>query len=206
MLRLIWEFERRMKKAFVSRSGSRARCEAGNVEPHDVAILVRMRADEVEAQLSPHLKRAVSGCGTSHATSGDIAIQDLLGEDLTHVLLRLLRLGAAERSPGNWNAALRDLQFFEAVDPYDEAGLQRLQQRLQKFVRENRRAVRRLDPVPDSAAEVAQAALDFVGAQVLRQAFPSYQQPARFRSCLERIHALLRESSRTRGNLVRCSG
>ena len=27
--------------------------QAGNVEPHDVAILVRMRADEVEGQLSP---------------------------------------------------------------------------------------------------------------------------------------------------------
>lgn len=107
---------------------------------------------------------------------GDIAIQDLLGEDLTHVLLRLLRLGAAERSPKNWNAALRDLQFLEAVDLADEARLQRLQQRLQEFVREIRRAMRHLDPVPDYALEVAQLALDFVGVQVLRRAFPSYQR------------------------------
>ncbi len=88
------------------------------------------------------------------------------------MLLRLLRLGATERSPKPWNANLRDLQFLEAVDSVDEAGLQRLQLRLQVFVREIRLTLQRLDAVQDSAAEAAQAALDFVGAQVLRRAFP----------------------------------
>ena len=74
-----------------------------------------------------------------------------------------MRLGATERSPENWNAALLDLQFLEAVDPADETGQQLLQERLQKFVREMRRTLRRLDPFPESAAEAAQAALDFIG-------------------------------------------
>jgi hypothetical protein len=43
-----------------------------------------------------------------------------------------------------------------------------------------RRTLRRLDPVPDSAAEAAQAALDFIGTDVLRQAFPSYQRQPDF--------------------------
>jgi superfamily I DNA/RNA helicase len=124
---------------------------------------------------------------------GDIAIQDLLGEDLTQILLRLLRLGTAERSPENWNAALRDLQFLEAVDAADEAGLRRLQQRLQVFVREIRRTLRRLDPIPDSSTESARAALDFIGAAVLRRAFPSYQRQPDFDRVWNGFVLLLRE-------------
>lgn len=154
--------------------------QAGNVEPHDVAILVRMRADEVEGQLSPAFEARGLRLRNVARNVGDIAIQDLLGEDLTQILLRLLRLGAADRSPENWNAAMRDLQFLEAVDPADEVGLQRLQQRLQAFVREIRRILRRLDPVPDFATEAARAALDFIGAQVVRRVFPSYQRQPDF--------------------------
>jgi superfamily I DNA/RNA helicase len=114
--------------------------QAGNVEPHDVAILVRMRVDEVESQLSPAFEARGLRLRNVARNMGDIAIQDLLGEDLTQILLRLLRLGATERSAENWNAALRDLQFLEAVDPTDEVGQQRLQQCLQAFVREIRPA------------------------------------------------------------------
>ena len=167
--------------------------QVGNVEPHDVAILVRMRADEVEARLSPAFEARGLKLRNVARNVGEIAIQDLLGEDLTQMLLHLLRLGATERSPENWNAALRDLQFVEAVDPTDETRLRRLQRRLQAFVRVIRRAMRRLDPVPDSAAEAAQAALDFVGAHVLRRAFPSYQRPPDFDRVWNGFVLLLRE-------------
>jgi hypothetical protein len=118
----------------------------------------------------------------------------LLGEDLTEILLRLMRLGATARSPENWNAALLDLQFLEAVDPADETGQQLLQERLQKFVREMRRTLRRIDPFPESAAEAAQAALDFIGTEVLRQAFPSYRRQPDFDRVWNGFTLLLQES------------
>lgn len=189
----IWEFANEDEEGDCLARWIEREVQAGNVEPHDVAILVRMNADEVERQLSPAFDARGLRLRNVARNVGDIAIQDLLGEDLTKVLLRLLRLGAAERSPENWNAALRDLQFLEALDPADEAGLQRLQQRLQVFVREIRRAMRHLDPVPHSAAEAAQAALDFVGAQVLRRAFPSYQRRPDFDRVWNGFVLLLRE-------------
>lgn len=143
-----------------------------------------MRADAVEAQLSPAFEARHVRLRNVARNLGDIAIQDLLGEDLTQVLLRLLRLGATTRSPANWNAALLDLQFLEAVDLADESGQERLQQRLQVFVRGVRRALRRLHPVPGSATEAARTILDFVGQQTFRRAFPSYQRQADFdRAC-----------------------
>jgi superfamily I DNA/RNA helicase len=171
----IWQFASEPEESDHLAQWIECEVEAGNVEPHDIAILVRMRADEVEAQLVAAFEARGLRLRNVARNVGDIAIQDLLGEDMPQMLLRLLRLGAVERSPENWNAALRDLQFLEAVDPADEAGLEHLQRRLEGFVRETRRTFRRLDPAPESAAEAAGAALDFIGSQVLRQTFPSYQ-------------------------------
>ena len=190
----IWEFASEDEESVSLAEWISREVQSGNVEAHDVAILVRMRPDEVEAHLTPAFEARALRLRNVARSVDEIAIQDLLAEDLTHVLLRLLRLGATGRSPKNWNAALRDLQFLEGIDFVDEAGLQRLQLRLQAFVRKIRLTLRRLDAVPDSAAEAAQAALDFVGAQVLRRAFPSYKRQPDFDRVWNGFVLLLRES------------
>ncbi|WP_028033961.1 UvrD-helicase domain-containing protein [Chelativorans sp. J32] len=190
----IWEFVTEDEESDCLAQWIEREVQDGNVEPHDIAILVRMRADEVEGQLSPAFANRGLRLRNVARNVGDIAIQDLLGEDLTQILLRLMRLGSTARSPENWNAALLDLQFLEAVDPADETGQQLLQERLQKFVREMRRTLRRLDPVPESAAEAAQAAIDFIGTEVLRQAFPSYQRQPDFDRVWNGFTRLLQES------------
>jgi superfamily I DNA/RNA helicase len=189
----IWEFESEDEESECLAQWIEREVLTGNIEPNGVAILVRMRADEVEVQLSPAFDARGLRLRNVARNVGDIAMQDLLGEDLTQMLLSLLRLGTAVKSPENWNAALRDLQFLEAVDPADEAELERLQQRLQRFVRWIRRTFQRLDPVPDSAAEAARAALDFIGVQVMRRAFPSYQRQADFDRVWNGFVLLLRE-------------
>lgn len=190
----IWEFETEDEGSDCLAQWIEREVQVGNVEPHDVAILVRMRADEVEGRLSPAFADRGLRLRNVARNVGEIAIQDLLGEDLTQILLRLMRLGSTARSPENWNAALLDLQFLEAIDPADEAGQQRLQERLQEFVREMRRTLRDLDPIPESAAEAAQAALDFIGMEALRRAFPSYQRQLDFARVWNGFTMLLQES------------
>ena len=68
-----------------------------------------------------------------------------------------------------------------------------MQERLQKFVREMRRTLKRLDPSPESAIEAARAALDFIGKDVLRQAFPSYQRKPDFDRVWNGFTLLLQE-------------
>ena len=189
----IWEFAGQDEESDYLAQWIECEVLAGNVEPHDVAVLVRMRADSVETQLSPAFEARGLRLRNVARIVGDIAIQDLLGEDLTQILLRLLRLGAVERSPENWNVALQDLQFLEAIDPADEAGLRRLQQRLQMFVREIRRTMRSLEPIPDSVNESARIAIDFIGEKVLRRAFPSYQRQSDFDRVWNGFVLLLRE-------------
>jgi superfamily I DNA/RNA helicase len=190
----IWEFQTQEDERECLAQWIEREINANNVDPHDVAILSRMHVDAVESQLTPAFAERGLRIRNVARNVGDIAIQDLLGEDLTQILLRLLHLGATSRSPENWNDALRDLYFLEAIDFADEAGQQRLQQRLQNFVRQMRRTLRRLDPVPESAAEAAQVALEFIGQQPLRQAFPSYQRQADFDRVWTGFKLLLQES------------
>jgi superfamily I DNA/RNA helicase len=190
----IWEFACEDDEADCLAQWIKHEVQVGNLEPHDVAILVRMRADDVEGHLSIRFESRGLRLRNVARTVGDIAIQDLLGENMTQILLRLLRLGAEARSPENWNAALQDLQFLEAVDIADEMGLQRLQLRLQEFVRDIRQTMQRLDPVPSAANEAAQAALDFIGIPVLQRTFPAYQRRPDFDRVWNGIVMLLQES------------
>lgn len=167
--------------------------QAAHVEPHEVAILAREKIDEVEARLSPAFGANSVRLRNLARKVGDIAIQDLLGEELTQILLPLLRLGMTKRCPEHWNAALRNQQFLEAVDPNDVIGLERVHHRLQNFVREIRRALHRLEPIPDSAMKAARMALDFVGERALRQAFPAYGRQQDFDRVWNGFVLLLKE-------------
>ena len=89
-----WEFKSEDEESDYLARWIEREVQSGNVEPHDFAILVRMRANEVEAQLSPAFANRGLTLRNVARNVGDIAIQDLLGEDLTQILLRLMRLGA----------------------------------------------------------------------------------------------------------------
>jgi hypothetical protein len=56
------------------------------------------------------------------------------------------------------------MQFLEAVDPGDDSRQQRIQNRLQNFVRELRGIMRKLDPVSESTGIVARMTLEFIQA------------------------------------------
>src|SRR5690606_12501946 len=87
----IWEFVTEDEESDCLAQWIEREVQDGNVEPHDIAILVRMRADEVEGQLSPAFANRGLRLRNVARNVGDIAIQDLLGEDLTQILLRRLR-------------------------------------------------------------------------------------------------------------------
>jgi superfamily I DNA/RNA helicase len=190
----IWEFESSEEEGAVLAGWIDQEVRSGVVKPHDIAILVRMKVNDVENQLAPTLSEHGLRLRNVARNVGDISIQDLLGEDLTQILLRLLRLGATSKSPEDWNEALRAMQFLEAVYPDDESRQQRIQNRLQNFVRELRRAMRELDPVAESAGIVARMTLDFVRVPLLRQSFPEYQRQQDFDRVRDGFVKLLEES------------
>lgn len=189
----IWQFrnaddENNYLAEWVSRE-----VQAGHVEPHDVAILIRMRADQVEGEIAPAF--AARGLRIRNAARfvGDIQIQDLLGEELTSIFVPLLHLGSTDRSPDNWALAQQNYLFLEAAGPDNDLTQERLLVKLEEFVRKLRAELAHHQPDPDSAEEIAEMLLEFVGTTTLRQSFPAYQRKRDFERVWSGFVTLLKE-------------
>jgi superfamily I DNA/RNA helicase len=139
-----------------------------------------MRADDVEAELTDVFAAQGLKIRNLARSVGGIAIQELLAEELTGIFIPLLRLGTGERSPGAWNATQEQLQALFAIDTGDERAQERLQRSIEEFSSTLRAAMRDNEQNGESAANVFQIALEFVGADRLRQAFPAYRRDADF--------------------------
>ena len=108
-------------------------------------------------------------------------------------MLPLLRLGASAKSPSDWDLSQRNLHYLYGIDPSNDAELNKLQRKLQEFVRALRRIMRENDPAPDAAREIAIAARDFWGAELIRQVFPAYRRQQDFQRAWNGFLALLSE-------------
>lgn len=176
----LWRFDTREQEAQQIAAWIDREIEHGILEPHDCAILVRMRADDVEAELTDVFAAQGLKIRNLARSVGGIAIQELLAEELTGIFIPLLRLGTGERSPGAWNATQEQLQALFAIDTGDERAQERLQRSIEEFSSTLRAAMHDNEQNGESAANVFQIALEFVGADRLRQAFPAYRRDADF--------------------------
>lgn len=189
----VWDFpdadsEREILAAWIA-----AEIEADVFEPHDVALLVRIYANNVEENLSTAFASRGLRLRNLAREVGGIAIQDLLGEDLTGLLMPLLRLGASLRSPADWDVSQRNLQYLYGIDPEDNAAHERLQRKMEKFVRELRRTMRLTELDADSALDLAVMARGFLGVSSIRQAFPAYNREQDFERAWNGFTTLLAE-------------
>lgn len=189
----IWQFqstdeENNYLAEWVSRE-----VQLGRVEPHDVAILIRMRADQVEGEISPAFAARGLRIRNAARSVGEIQIQDLLGEELTGIFVPLLRLGATDRSPENWALAQQNYLFLEAADPDNDLTQERLLVTLEAFVRQLRAELARRQPNPDSVEAIAEVLLEFVSPPALRQSFPAYQRERDFERVWNGFVTLLKE-------------
>lgn len=166
------------------------------IEPHEFGILVRLRANEAEEELGGAFRKHGVELRNVARSVGEIAIQDLLSEDITEILVPLLRLGATKRSPVSWSAAHGNLQALEGVYADDDRGQQRVQDRLQGFVRELRAEMRGSTPKTDLAHHFAKQTLHFVGETNVRRAIPAYQRQLDFERVWTGFCQLLAESAK----------
>ena len=189
----IWRFDNRDQEANQIARWIRNEVDEGRVAPHDIAILVRMRANNVEDELAPVLAHHGLTLRNLARNVGAIAIQDLLAEPLTEVVLPLLRLGASARNPDSWNATQERFQALAGINSDDEIGQERLQREIADFSRQLRQTMRDEGPDATVADQIFAQTLDFSGTERLRQAYPEYRRDADFQRVRDGFRLLMRE-------------
>jgi superfamily I DNA/RNA helicase len=189
----IWDFEDREAEVGQIARWIRAEVDAGRVAPQDVAVLVRMKANDVENELGPALAAEGLILRNLDRRVGDIAIQDLLTEELFETLFPLLRLAASGRNPEAWTDSQERLRVLFGLSDEDDAALGRLQRDTGAFVRELRAYMDDHPPAEATATEVLNLALAYVGRERLVGAFANYQRPADFERVFQGFLILITE-------------
>lgn len=189
----LWRFESRDEEAELIASWIKDEVESGHIAPHDAAILVRMRADDVEAELSPVFKEEGLILRNLARKVDEISIQDLLAEEMTAVILPLLRLGASSRDPVAWGLALERLQALFGIGLDDELGMERLQKQIETSSRDLRALMTTQEPDQDVARDLFRTVMTFVGTDRLRQGVSAYRRERDFDRVADGFLALLRE-------------
>lgn len=189
----IWDFEDREAEVGQIARWIRAEVDAGRVAPQDVAVLVRMKANDVENELGPALAAEGLILRNLDRRVGDIAIQDLLTEELFETLFPLLRLAASGRNPEAWTDSQERLRVLFGLSDEDDAALGRLQRDTGAFVRELRAYMDDHPPAEATATEVLNLALAYVGRERLVGAFANYQRPTDFERVFQGFLILITE-------------
>jgi superfamily I DNA/RNA helicase len=146
------------------------------LRPRDFCLLVRVRAAEYMKVLEP----AFAACGlqlrNEAATIGDVALQELLSENISEILVTLLHLVTSERAGRYWTDCVETVCFICGLAPDDDAGRAKVSKALDVLAQSFAAAYP--SPVPDRASAVAvvKRLLDFVGRQSLLAASPAYRQ------------------------------
>lgn len=189
----IWEFSDEKQENEILARWIEHEINANAVEPHEIAILVRVYANNVENKLKLAFYDQGLRIRNEARLVGEMSIQDLLGEELTALLIPILRLGSTVRCPDAWISVQQRLPFIYAIDPNDELSLQGLQKNLVKFIRKLRRTMKELKPTSEAAEKIARCVLDFVGEEALKQSVPAYERKQDFNRVWNGFRTLLTE-------------
>ncbi|MGE4102047.1 MAG: UvrD-helicase domain-containing protein [Pirellulales bacterium] len=164
------------------------------IPPHEIAILVRSRADDAEnAYADTMLEQGIRLRNVARSVGG-VAIQDILCEELTSVLLPLLRLGSSQKDASAWTIAQSNGIFIEGIAQEDEQGQQRAIDNLESFVRSLRELMSKARPDDSKVVErVALKVRDHITIDAMRRVYPGYRRELDFDRAWQGFLALLVE-------------
>ncbi len=150
--------------------------KALDLVPRDFVLLVRQKAADYTDSLAPAFSDRGLELRNEAALVGSVAIQDLLTEPMSHVLVRILRLATSERAGIFWSESQKALSSLRGIDPSEEVAQARLSRELDCFCREFRDSY----PCPvdsqNEARKVVHTVQNFVGCDCLISGHSAYRQ------------------------------
>ncbi len=146
------------------------------LKPRDFCILVRLRAAEYMKILEPAFAAQGMQLRNEAEMIGEVALQELLGEAVSEIVVAMLRLATAPRAGRYWSDCLEAACFMRGLALDDDVARAKVAAALDNLAVDF--AATRPIPVASQADAEAVVAtlLDFVGHQSSVSASPSYRQ------------------------------
>ena len=135
-----------------------------------------MKAADYADSLAPAFSNRGLVLRNEAASVGSVALQDLLTEPVSHMLVRILRLATNKRAGVSWSECQNALSSLRGMELGEEAVQTRLSNELDSFCRSFRHSY----PCPvvgeDEAREAVKAVQNFIGRDRLISAHYAYRQ------------------------------
>lgn len=146
------------------------------LKPRDFSMLVRQKAADYMKMLEPHFAAKGLYLRNEAAQIGAIALQELLAEDLSEILMTLLRFLTSERAGRHWTECLEAVCMLRGLASDDDSGRSRAVKDLNDFGT----VFRKRYPTPlnnhDLVHALVQEVIRFVGRRNLLASSPAYRQ------------------------------
>ncbi|KFX64038.1 ATPase AAA [Burkholderia sp. K24] len=172
----IWDFSTPAKEAQRLADFVLSEMTTYNLAPRDFVLLVRQKADDYAAVIEPAFRAVGISLRNEAGLIGKVALQELLTEDASRVLLYVLRLAAIQRGGRHWSTCLQALATLHRLRTDDEVAHDRLARNLDAFAT----ALFKDYAAPPSDKAAVRALVDrifgFVGLDKIVAAYPAYAQ------------------------------
>ncbi|MGD0075310.1 MAG: hypothetical protein ABSD31_13365 [Candidatus Binataceae bacterium] len=172
----VWDFTSPAREAICLADFVKNQMAEYKLKPRDFSILVRQKAAAYMETLEPHFAAKGLYLRNEAAQIGPIALQELLAEDLSEILVTLLRFLTSERAGRHWTECLETICMLRGLASDDDSGRSRVVRDLNDFGATFKKSY----PVPPnnrgSVQALVQELIDFVGRRNLLASSPAYRQ------------------------------
>lgn len=191
----IWDFstpeiEAEQLVAFVA-----AEMKAHALGPRDFVLLVRQKAADYAAVLEPAFQAAGIPLRNEAGAVGAVMLQELLAEEMSELLVSVLRLAMTDRAGRYWTECQDALGALRGISSADEAGQTRFARELDEFAVGLKADYPGVPSTQAEAAAVVDRVLDLVGRDRLLAAHPAYAQGGWFDKVVDAAGIHLRNSA-----------
>jgi superfamily I DNA/RNA helicase len=167
--------------------------------PDDFVLLVRVRADQAEAQLQEALTARGLRLRNEARLVNGIAIQDLMSDDFASLLLSLIRLALGIRGHDVYGPVQETLGALLGVDSHNPTDALRLEKTVRGIIRVIQE-ITVTSPANTDLAALVGAVVAEIGEAPLRRTFRQYENDAYFRDVQTALANLMAEYAPTAGD------
>lgn len=150
--------------------------KAHGLGPRDFVLLVRQRAARYAAVLEPEFRAAGIALRNEASTVGEITLQELLPDEVSTLLVCVLRLAMTARAGLHWADCQEAIGALRGISPDDEAAQARFARELDRFVIKLHIRYPAPPGATSAAADLTAEIVDFIGRDRLLAAHPAYAQ------------------------------
>lgn len=172
----VWDFKTETQEAKYLANFVASEMAQYNLKPRDFCLLVRVRAADYMKILEPAFAANGMQLRNEAAAVGEVALQELLSETVSDILVILLRLITSERAGRYWTDCLEAVCYMRGLAFDDDSGHAKVSKALDALARDFKAAY----PAPVANRAQAEAVvtklIDFIGRQSLLTASPAYRQ------------------------------